>query len=217
MSKMVGFSDEQKKIALLLLNEPKTEEELNKQLNIPYDKLVNELKNMLKLGVLTKEGYPTKYRLRQDIIAEVQKRKGIAEQDHFRIRVRAIIELKAIEKTLLKKHMSKIREALEKEKTFTIYSVEEAEIVEDSDGEMFSSFIELNLSVKDFPAMIRLLFYYAPSSIEVIKPAKIEMSQYEFQEGLIGLSDIFQKYAEYFMKNSKKEELDKFYKKIYSA
>ena len=214
---MVVFSDEQKKIALLLLNEPKTEEELNKQLNIPYDKLVNELKKMLNLGVLLKEGYPTKYRLRQDIIAEVQKRKSIAEQDHFRIRVRAIIELKAVEKTLLKKHMGKIKDALKKEETFTIYGIEEAEIVEEADGEMYSSFLELNLSVKDFPAMIRLLFYYAPSSIEVIKPSKIEMSQYEFQEGLIQLSDIFQKYADYFMKTSKKDELDKFYKKIYSA
>ena len=47
---MSGFSDEQKKIALLLLSEPKTEEELNKQLNIPYDKLGIELKQMLNLG-----------------------------------------------------------------------------------------------------------------------------------------------------------------------
>ena len=67
---MGGFSDEQKKIALLLLSEPKTEEELHKQLNLPYDKLSIELKQMLKLGLVLKEGYPTRYRLRQDIIDE---------------------------------------------------------------------------------------------------------------------------------------------------
>ena len=54
------FSDEQKKIAILLLNEPKTEEQLNKQLNIPFDRLMLELKTMVKLNVISKEGYPTK-------------------------------------------------------------------------------------------------------------------------------------------------------------
>ena len=68
------FSDEQKKIAILLLNEPKTEEQLNKQLNIPFDRLMLELKTMVKLNVISKEGYPTKYKLKQDIIDEVQKR-----------------------------------------------------------------------------------------------------------------------------------------------
>jgi len=108
---MVAFNDEQKKIALLLLNEPKTEEELNRQLNIPYDKLTLELKNMLKLGVITKDGYPTKYKLKQEIIEEVQKRKKISEQDSFKVRIQAIIEFKAIEENLLKKHISKIQEA----------------------------------------------------------------------------------------------------------
>lgn len=212
---MVHFTDEQKKIALLLLNEPKTEEALNKQLNIPYDKLTVELKNMLKLGLIIKEGYPTKYSLRQDIIEEVQKRKRIAEKDAFRLRIRGIIEFSAIEKALLKKHMDKISEALKKEPNFTVYSTTIAEIVEDKENDMFSSFIEVNLSVKDFPSLVRFLFYYAPSSIEVIKPSKIEFSNYEFQEGLISLTEIFQKYAEFISKNLDKSNLDKFYKELY--
>jgi hypothetical protein len=210
---MVKFTDEQKKIAILLLNEPKTEEELNRQLNIPYDKLMMELKSMVKLGVITKEGYPTKYKLRQDIIEEVQKRKNIAEKDSFRLRIRAIVEFKAIEETLLKRHMGKIKEALEKEKQFTIYSVNEAEIVEE--GEMYSSFLEINLSIKDFPSLIRFLFYYGPTSIEVIKPSKLEFSHFEFQEGLVELAEIFQKYAEYFTAHLTQEELAKFYKNVY--
>ena len=211
---MVSFTDEQKKIALLLLNQPKTEEDLNKQLNIPYDKLTMELKHMLKLNLVTKEGYPTKYRLRQDIIDEVQKRKKIAEQDSFRIRIRGIIEFKAVEENLLKRHMAKIEEAIHKETTFTIYSILKEEIVEEE--EMFCSFMEVNLSVKDFPSLIRFLFYYAPSTVEVLKPSKIEFSQFEFQEGLVSLSDIFQKYADYFNKHLTKEELGKFYKEAYS-
>ncbi|MDD3084200.1 MAG: hypothetical protein PHP82_04205, partial [Candidatus ainarchaeum sp.] len=142
---MVVFSDEQKKIALLLLNEPKTEEELNKQLNIPYDRLTQELKIMLKLNLIKKQGYPTKYCLRQEIVDKIQERKKIAEKDAFKMRIRAIIEFKAIEKTLLKKHVKKIKEALEKEKDFTIYDIEEAEPIEED--ELFSSYLEINLSL----------------------------------------------------------------------
>jgi len=211
---MPGFSDEQKKIALLLLSEPKTEEELHKQLNLPYDKLGIELKQMLKLNLVLKEGYPTKYRLRQDIIDELAKRKKISEEDSFKIKIRAMIELKAVEETLLKKHLDKIGEALKKEEKFTIYGLTNAPIIEED--EMYSSFVEVTLTVKDFPALIMFLFYYGPTSVEVIKPSKIEFSQYEFQEGLVSLSDIFQKYAEYFSKKMTKAEVDKFYKEIYS-
>ena len=210
---MAGFSDEQKKIALLLLSEPKTEEELHKQLNLPYDKLSVELKEMLKLGLVLKEGYPTKYQLRQDIINELQKRKKISEEDSFKIKIRAIIELKAVEENLLKKHLEKISEAIQKEKAFTVYGVNLAEIVEE-DG-MYSSFIEVTLTAKDFSALVKFLFYYGPTSVEVMKPNKIEFSQFEFQEGLVELADIFQKYATYFSKKLTKAELDKFYTDIY--
>jgi len=211
---MPKFSDNQKKIALLLLSEPKTEEDLHKQLNIPYDKLEVDLKEMLKLGLVVKEGYPTKYTLRQDIIGELQKRKKIAEEDSFKIKLRAIIELRAIESNLLKKHLEKIKEALEKEKNFTIYGVNVADIAEEED--MFSSFVEVTLTVKDFPTLIRFLFYYGPTTVEVMKPEKIEFSQYEFQEGLVELSEIFQKYADYFTKHLTKENLEKFYSDLYS-
>ncbi|MCX6804266.1 MAG: hypothetical protein NTY48_06925 [Candidatus Diapherotrites archaeon] len=205
---MSKFSEDQKKIALLLLSEPKTDEELNKQLNIPYDRLSVELKEMLRLGVMQKEGYPTKYRLRQDIINELQKRKKIAEDDSFRIKIKAIIELKAVEETLLKKHLTKITDSLGKQKSFTIYGLTVADIIEE--GDMYSSFIDLTLTVRDFAALVAFLFYYGPTSVEVLKPSKIEFSQSEFQDGLVYLADVFQRYANFTMKNLNREELDKF-------
>ncbi len=210
---MPKFSDDQKKIALLLLSEPKTEEELQKQLNLSYDKLIVELKGMIKLGLLTKEGYPTKYRLRQDIINELQKRKKIAEDDSFKIKVRAIIELKAVEENLLKKHIEKIKEALGAEKILTVYGISVADIVQDED--MFSSFIEVTVTVRDFSALIAFIFYYAPTSIEIMKPSKIEFSHAEFSDGLVLLTELFQKYAQFAMKHLDKESMDKFYKDIY--
>lgn len=168
---------------------------------------------MLKLGLVLKEGYPTKYRLRQDIIDELKKRKKISEEDSFKIKIRAIIELKAIEQTLLEKHVKKIIEAIKQEINFTIYSIESAEIVEEE--EMYSTFIEVTLTVKDYSTLILFLFYYGPTSIEVIKPNKLELSQAEFQDGLVQLSGIFQKYADFMLKHLNKEELNKFYKNIY--
>jgi hypothetical protein len=207
------FSDDQKKIALLLLSEPKTEEELQKQLNLSYDKLLVELKGMLKLGLLTKDGYPTRYKLRQDIISELQKRKKIAEDDSFKIKVRAIIELKAVEANLLKKHIEKIKEALSAEKIFTVYGITVADIVEED--EMCSSFIETTITVRDFSALVAFVFYYAPTTIEVMKPSKIEFSQAEFGDGLIFLNELFQKYAQFAMKHLDKEAMDKFNREIY--
>ena len=103
---------------------------------------------------------------------------------------------------------------LEKAKDKTIEKdAEKAEVIEEDD--MQSSFLEVNLSVKNFPALIKFLFYYGPTSIEVIKPSKIEINQFEFQEGLIELSDIFQKYANFIGKHLNQEELAKFYKSAY--
>ena len=56
---MVAYSEEQKRIALLLLHEPKTIEQLNQQLDIPYDALTRQLREMLQLGVVVKERFPT--------------------------------------------------------------------------------------------------------------------------------------------------------------
>jgi hypothetical protein len=211
----MAFTEEQKRIAMVLMNEPKTEDELNAQLNMPYDKLTNELKTMLQLKVIIREGYPTKYKLKPEIIEEVKKRKKIAEQDAYKIRVRGIIDFQAITSELLEKHMGKIKKALEEEKVFTVYSIEVAEIEHDDENEMYSAFMEINLTAKDFPALIRFLFYYGPSSIEVIRPSKIELSQYEFEAGLVDLATIFQKYANYFTKKLTKEELAKFQDRIY--
>ncbi len=80
---------------------------------------------------------------------------------------------------------------------------------------MFSSFLEVNLSVKNFQSLIRFLFYYGPTSIEVIRPSKIELNQFEFQEGLVELAEIFQKYATFFTQHLNQEELTKFYKEAY--
>ncbi len=207
------FTDEQKKIALLLIHSPRTAEELNKQLNIPYNKLMEELKEMMKLKVVEKEGFPTKYKLREDIAEEVKRRKKIAEDDQYRIRLKAFIEMQAIEEELLKKQLGKLEEALKSDSDYTIYSLEKAEV--EKLEENYSSFIEVNFSIRDFVALVKFMFFYAPSSLEVIKPEKIDFSAQDFQDGLMDMADMLQKYSTFIAKRLNKEELDQFYSKLY--
>ncbi len=210
---MPRFNESQKRIAVLLLHEPKTAEELREQLNIPYDSLMKELRLMLKLELISKEGYPTKYWLKKEISDAVRKRKMIAEKDKNKIRLRANIEVQAIEESLLHKQLKEIDETIRKEKDFTIYEIIKAEPIQQ--GEHYSSYLDVNLSVKDFHGLMKLMFLYGPASLEVIRPDKIEFSAREMQDGLILISDIVHSYTEFIAAHLNKEELAEFNKKLY--
>ena len=208
------FSPEQKKIALLLMHNPKTAEELNKQLNIPYSKLMEEMKGMLKMKVVEKlDGFPTRYRLKENIADEVKRRQKIAEEDSFKLRIKAFIEMQAIEENLLNKQMEKLEKALQADTTFTIYTMEKAPV--EKSGEYYSSFLEVNLSVKDFVSIVRFMFFYAPSAIEVIKPERMEFTAQDLQDGLLDIAEMLHKYATFIAKKLNKEELDQFYDKLF--
>lgn len=211
---MVNVLEEQKKIANLLLGGPRSGEELQKKLGISAETFGEVIAKMLKLKLVSKNAENC-YVLKREIIDEVLRRRKVAEADSFKIRLRIIIDFQAIEKNLLKKHVDKVIDALKREKAFTIYSIHRAKPAKE--GEMYSSFIEVDLSVKNFSSAIRLLFYYGASSVEIIKPDKIGFSQYEFQEGLVELATIFQNYSKYFLAKMTDEELKKFHDKIYEV
>ena len=209
---MVQYSELQKRIALLLMHEPKTAEDLNKQLNIPYSQLMEELKGMLKLDLISKEGFPTYYKLKENIAQEIQRRKALSEKDENKIRLKAIIEFQAAKKDSLASGMKKVREMLEKEPDFQIYAINPAEVIQE--GEHFSSYFDINLSLKDFRAITKLVFSYSPSSIEVLKPRKIELSADDLQDSLVDMSDIVQSYLQTIQKFMNKSELETFREKV---
>ncbi len=210
---MPRFSEEQKRIALLLIHGPKTPEDLNSQLNIPFNKLTDELKAMMKLGVIEKQGFPTKYALKKNIASEVQKRKKIAESDINKLRIRAFIEMQAIEEELLKKQIVQLEEAMNKDKSFTLYNLDKAPI--EKQDEYYSTYFEVNFSVKDFASLIRFMFFYGPSSVEVVKPAKIEFSAHDLQDGLMETADMVQKYSQAIHRLMNRDELAKFNTDLY--
>ncbi len=207
------FSEEQRRIAVLLMSESKTAEELNKQLNIPYDQLMKELKEMLRLKVISQEGYPPKYKLKPDIYEAIRKRKEIEAEDSFKLRLKIIIEAKAIEQDILKKQMKDIEKALRKEKDFTIYDIRRARIIKD--GEYYSAYQDINLSVRNFKALVKLMYFYGPVSAEVIKPNKYEIAISDLQEGLADMAHMIQSYNQYVLELMSRKELNEFYNKLY--
>jgi len=137
----------------------------------------------------------------------------VAETDKNKLRLRINIEVMAIEENLLKKQLKEIQETIRKEEVFTIYDLIEAEPLQQE--EHYSSYLDINLSIKDFNALMRLMFLYGPTSIEIIKPEKIEFSSRELQEGLLLISEMVHSYTEYVAKHMNREELAEFNKKLY--
>lgn len=208
------LSESQKEIAKSLAKSPKTAEEIASSLKLSYFKTMEELKEMLKKELIVKEGFPTKYSLAGQIVQKVQERRKIEEKDLFKIRINCMIEVKAIEKGLLDKSLNDIEEGLKTDGAFTIYGLKKAEPIQD--GEYYSSFIEANLTVKDFRAIARLMFYYAPTAIEVLKPEKIELSPGDLQDALVDMSELIHAYAGQITKLMNRKELEDFNKKLYS-
>ena len=210
---MTQFSEEQKMIAMVLMHGPRTVEELTKQLNLPFNKMMDEIRGMLQAGVLEKDGYPTKYKLKRKIYEEIVKRKQIAETDSNKLRIRAFIEMQAIEQELLEKQARKLDETINKDKNFTVYSLEKAPI--EKTAEYYSTYFELNFSVKDFASLVRFMFFFGPSSVEVVKPPKIEFTARDLQDGLIEIAEMAQKYSNYIQRLLNKQELEKFHQELY--
>jgi len=204
----------EKLIALELLSEAKTEQELIKALSkkeeFSEEKFRKALNHLKELEFIEeKEG---KLNLSKELLDEFKKRKEIEEKDSFRLKIHAFIEIQAIERNLLEQQIEKIEEALKKEKDFTIYSLHKEEIIKLEEN--YSSFIDVVLSFKNFQALIKFILFYGPTSIEIIKPERIEFSAFELQEGLLDLIGMLQKYAAVTLKLMNRQELNEFYKKL---
>lgn len=207
------FTEQQKRLAFLLSKGPNTVEGLAKELKIANDEAMKELKAMLGLGLITKEGYPSVYSLSKGITAELGRRKDIEASDNYKLRLLITIDVLAIEKELLEKQLAKIEGMLRKEKDFTIYDMKRADIIQE--GEHYSSYVEVNLSVKNFSALVRLMYSYGPGSVEVLKPSKYEFTLNDLQDGLVDMASMIHSYNNYIIKNMTKKEMLEFNRKLF--
>lgn len=211
---MAKISEEQKQIAFALISGAKTAEELSKELGASFSALQEQLKEMLKEELITRDGFPTKYSLKPEITAELERRKKIEETDKNNIRLHAIIEFVAVESSLLKKAVDTLTDTLKKDKDFTVYDLKTSPVLKQE--EEYSTFIDLNVSAKNFQGIVKFMYYYGPSSVEVIKPSKLEISAQDFQDGLMDMAELIQTYTQYIAKMMNREELENLHKRIIS-
>mgnify|MGYP000335993979 CR=1 FL=1 len=208
------FSELQKRIAISLINGSKTAEDLAKELNASYAEIIDELKKMMKLNLIEKEGFPTKYKLKEFIVNELKRRREIASADPNKLRLKAIIEVKAISEELLKKELQKVKELLQNEKDFTIYSITVADPIKEA--EHYSAYLDVELSLKDFRAISKLLFFYGPTALEVLKPEKITFAADDLQDALVEMASYIHSYNQYIARILNKTKLDEFRKQLFS-
>lgn len=208
------FSSEQKRIALTLLHGgPQTIEELNGSVGIPFDVLSKELKGLVKLKLLIVDGYPLKYSLKKEIMEELKRRKEISMDDENPVRLKVLIDVQALVEEVAEKSLAEVEKALREEKDFTVYGVFKAKPI--SHGETVTSYVEADVSVKDFKALVRLMYFFGPTSVEVVKPKKLEISIDDLQEGLMDMAEMIQAYNYHVLKAMKKSELESFQKKLF--
>ena len=81
----------------------------------------------------------------------------------------------------------------------------------------YSTFLDVNLSVRDFRGIIRLMFFYGPASIEVIKPSKIEFTLNDFQDGLVDMTEMVHAYANYIMGILNRKQVEEFNANLYKG
>lgn len=211
---MDKFSNEQKRIALALLHGgPQTIEELNGSLGVPFDVLSKELKELVKLKLLIVDGYPLKYSLKKEIMEELKRRKSISMDDENPIRLKVVIDVQALVEEVAEKSLTEVEKALRAEKEFTVYDIFKAKPM--SQGDTVTSYLEADLSVKDFKSLVRLMYFFGPTSVEVIKPKKLELSIDDLQEGLMDMAEMIQAYNYHVLKTMKKSELESFQKKLF--
>ncbi|RLG21666.1 hypothetical protein DRN74_02065 [Candidatus Micrarchaeota archaeon] len=176
---MVEYTKEQQQIARSLLKGPKTIEELRKDLNMPTDEILKHLKELIKLKVVEKSGFPTKYKLLDVIVNRVKSGKESRLSD-YPYEVLMIIEGMSSDKEALEKQMQMLKEKIESEKGIDIIKLNLADVVKNENN--FTTFISLQFGCETFADLIRMIIQYGPSSVEILAPQEAELSIREMQE-----------------------------------
>jgi hypothetical protein len=197
LKKNLSIIDLRNLIAKNLSTGDKTEEDLKKLIpGATYEELVLALRNMLTLKLIKKEGFPIKYSLSLDIQEKLSKRKEISNTDQNPIKVSIMIESMASDKGALRKAMEEILERLKNDPNYKVYEASLAEVVVQEATSLFSTYIEAEVSCLDFQSLLKLIYYYGVTSIDVNKPEKLTIPISDLQEGLFAIVDMTHGYAD---------------------
>lgn len=178
---------------------PKTEDDLIKLIpNAKYEQIVQALKNMLFLKIITKEGFPVTYSLAPGVKDKLIEKKKISENDKNLLKVALMIETKSNDKSDLRKGMEQIMDSLKIDDQYLIYDISLADIVVHDD--LFSTYISANLSCNSITSLFRLIYFYGATSVEVIKPDKFTATISDLQQAAFTITDMTHGYAQMIFK-----------------
>src|SRR3989338_6709933 len=93
------------------------------------------------------------------------------------IRCRAIIEVLGKPKEHVENSINQYIEHIKEDSELVILSENYSEIKEQ--GKLWSKFVELDLVIKGTSKLISFCFEYMPSSIEVLKPEQLALTNHE--------------------------------------
>jgi hypothetical protein len=193
-------------IAKSLNKSSKTDEDLKKEFpNAGYEEILSVLKTMLSLKLIKKEGFPVKYYLSDEIKKTLERRKELSENDKNQIRVSIIIESKSDDKKTLRESMDKILKALKEDSVYFVYDSSLADIVVHDD--LFSTYISAEVSCENLFNLFRLIYYYGVTSIDVLRPEKLNVGISDLQGSLETLVDMTHGYASMIYDLKRKNEL----------
>ena len=195
LKEKVAMQDLQTLVGKELKNGPRTEDDLLKVIpGAKYDELIKVLKNMLFLKLITKEGYPVVYSLSKEIQEGLIEKKKLSENDKNQLKVAVLIESKANDKGELRKAMEQIADALKKDENYYIYSLDIAEIILHDD--LFSTYISAEVSCSTLGSLFRLIYYYGATSVEILRPEKLNVTIGDLQQTSQVITDMTHGYAQ---------------------
>ena len=176
----MNYSEEQQKIAKILLEGPKTLEELREASGLDAIQLNEELKELLKIKVVERK--EDEYKL-IDLVEKAVKGQAGPIEGNFQVNM--IIEATSKDKESVEKQLQLMEDKIKKERVI-IDSIKKMEAIENQG--YYNAYLELTISVSSFLDLVLFIISYGPSSIEIIKPKKTELTQNEMQEILHQMS-----------------------------
>lgn len=192
-------------IGKALADSSKTEDDLIKIIpNAKYEQIVQALKNMLFLKLITKEGFPVKYSLSPEVKEKLTEKKKLSENDKNVLKLAVIIESKSNDKLELRKGMEHILESLRNDNEYFLYDSSLADIVVHDD--LFSTYISATLSCNEINSLFKIIYFYGATSVEVLKPDKFNVTISDLQKTILIITDMTHGYAQMIHKLKRENE-----------
>lgn len=177
------FNETQKDIAELIFKEPKTIKEISDKLHVPQDDVKKELRLMLKLGVIEKEG--EKFRLIRRIEEDVSERlKGW--KDSFRAII--MLDFHGSSEQSVEDGIGKAIEEYEQNPGIKILSKKKEDIIRKEGN--FSGIIELELATKKFEDLMDAVSRNGVSSLELLYPDSVTLNLEQAQAILMHMANV---------------------------